>query len=133
MRSARMRAAAKAASSLPRTPAEGADEALVAAARGGDDRALAELLEKYRGFARAKAHSYFLVGADREDIIQEGMIGLYKAIRDFNPEMQTSFRAFAEQTRSVRLKLTQALNVSHQTLTLLRHQLAGAVDEDDRR
>src|SRR4051794_4567006 len=96
VRSARMRAAARAAAPVLRTPVEGGDEALVAAARAGDDRALAELLEKYRGFARAKAHSYFLVGADREDIIQEGMIGLYKAVRDFNPDMQTSFRAFAE-------------------------------------
>ena len=93
MRSARLRAAAKAAPAVTRTPIPGGDDELVAAARAGDDRALAALLEKYRGFARSKAHSYFLVGADREDIIQEGMIGLYKAIRDFNPDMLSSFRA----------------------------------------
>src|SRR5690242_1881510 len=83
VRSARSRAAAKAAPAPVRVPVEGGDDELVAAARAGDDRAIATLLDKYRGFARSKAHSYFLVGADREDIIQEGMIGLYKAIRDF--------------------------------------------------
>jgi RNA polymerase sporulation-specific sigma factor len=79
---------------LPRDRAE--DDRLVLAARAGDEAALTELLTKYRGFARAKARSYFLVGADQEDIVQEGMIGLYKAIRDFNPELQTTFPAFAE-------------------------------------
>jgi RNA polymerase sporulation-specific sigma factor len=113
VRSARLRAAAKAA---PQTrPFDGEDERLVAAARDGDDRALAELLDKYRGFARAKAHSYFLVGADREDIIQEGMIGLYKAVRDFNPELQTSFRAFAELcvTRQVITAIKTATRQKH--------------------
>ena len=90
MRSARFRAANAASAPAPRPP--DGDDALVAAARDGDDRALCALLEKYRGFARSKARSYFLVGADREDIVQEGMIGLYKAIRDFNPDMQSSFR-----------------------------------------
>lgn len=73
-----------------------ADDTLVLAARAGDEDALTELLTKYRGFARAKARSYFLVGADHEDMVQEGMIGLYKAVRDFNPDLQSSFRAFAE-------------------------------------
>jgi RNA polymerase sporulation-specific sigma factor len=72
------------------------DEQLVRRAAAGDDRALTDLLSRYRGFARAKARSYFLLGADREDIVQEGMIGLYKAVRDFDPVLQTSFRAFAE-------------------------------------
>ena len=72
------------------------DDALVVAARAGDDLALAELLTRYRAFARSKTRSYFLVGADREDVVQEGMIGLYKAIRDFDPDRQSSFRAFAE-------------------------------------
>ena len=114
MRSARLRAAAKAAPAT-RNPAEGVDEQLVAAARAGDDRALAALLDKYRGFARSKAHSYFLVGADREDIIQEGMIGLYKAVRDFNPEMQTSFRAFAE------LCVTRQIITAIKTATRQKH------------
>lgn len=62
------------------------------------DNVLAQeyLLHKYRNFVRAKARSYFLIGAEREDIIQEGMIGLYKAIRDFRADKQASFRAFAE-------------------------------------
>ena len=115
MRSARMRAAAKAAPVVPRVPVEGGDDELVAAARAGDDRALATLLDKYRGFARSKAHSYFLVGADREDIIQEGMIGLYKAIRDFNPDLQTSFRAFAE------LCITRQVITAIKTATRQKH------------
>ena len=62
------------------------DEGLVELARAGDDAAIDVLLTRYRHYARAKARSYFLAGADKEDIVQEGMIGLYKAIRDFQPE-----------------------------------------------
>ena len=91
------------------------DDELVLAARSGDDVALAELLTKYRNFARVKARSYFLVGADREDIIQEGMIGLYKAIRDFNPDMLTSFRAFAE------LCVTRQIITAIKTATRQKH------------
>ncbi|MCU1595880.1 MAG: polymerase, sigma-24 subunit, subfamily [Frankiales bacterium] len=91
------------------------DDELVLASRHGDDAALAELLTKYRAFARVKARSYFLVGADREDIVQEGMIGLYKAIRDFNPEMQTSFRAFAE------LCVTRQIITAIKTATRQKH------------
>ncbi len=92
-----------------------ADDALVLAARGGDDTALCELLTKYRAFARVKARSYFLVGADREDIVQEGMIGLYKAIRDFNPDLQSSFRAFAE------LCVTRQIITAIKTATRQKH------------
>jgi RNA polymerase sporulation-specific sigma factor len=91
------------------------DDELVRAARGGDDAALAELLTKYRAFARVKARSYFLVGADREDIVQQGMIGLYKAIRDFNPDMQSSFRAFAE------LCVTRQIITAIKTATRQKH------------
>ncbi|MDX6267296.1 MAG: polymerase sporulation-specific sigma factor, partial [Frankiales bacterium] len=91
------------------------DDELVLAARCGDDGALAELLTKYRAFARVKARSYFLVGADREDIVQEGMIGLYKAIRDFNPDMQSSFRAFAE------LCVTRQIITAIKTATRQKH------------
>ena len=74
-----------------------ADEDVVLKAKQ-EDNALAQeyLLHKYRNFVRAKARSYFLIGAEREDIIQEGMIGLYKAIRDFRGDKLSSFRAFAE-------------------------------------
>lgn len=72
------------------------DELLIDALRGGDDSAQDELFDRYKNFVRSKARSYFLIGADREDIIQEGMIGLYKAMRDFRSEKQNSFRGFAE-------------------------------------
>jgi RNA polymerase sporulation-specific sigma factor len=91
------------------------DDDLVMEARAGDEAALCELLNKYRAFARVKARSYFLVGADREDIVQEGMIGLYKAIRDFNPDLQTSFRAFAE------LCVTRQIITAIKTATRQKH------------
>ena len=72
------------------------DEDVVALSQSGDGQALAYLLDKYKNFVRSKARSYFLIGADHEDIVQEGMIGLYKAIRDFKSVKLTSFRAFAE-------------------------------------
>ena len=72
------------------------DEELVRLAQDGDGEALVFLLDKYKNFVRTRARSYFLIGADHEDIVQEGMIGLYKAIRDFNPERLSTFRAFAE-------------------------------------
>ncbi len=72
------------------------DEDLVEIARAGSKKALEFLMYKYKNFVRAKARSYFLVGADREDIIQEGMIGLYKAVRDFRPDKLSSFKVFAE-------------------------------------
>jgi RNA polymerase sporulation-specific sigma factor len=72
------------------------DEVLVERARSGDDRAIETLLQRYRHYARAKARTYFLAGADKEDIVQEGMIGLFKGIRDFRPDKNAAFRAFAE-------------------------------------
>ncbi len=75
---------------------ERVDEDLVAIAKSGDNLAMEYLLNKYKNFVRIKAKSYFLIGADREDIIQEGMIGLYKAVRDFKADKLSSFRAFAE-------------------------------------
>ena len=72
------------------------DEEIVALAQNNDDDALTYLLDKYKNFVRSKARSYFLIGADHEDIVQEGMIGLFKAIRDYKPTRLSSFRAFAE-------------------------------------
>ncbi|MBQ4640061.1 MAG: RNA polymerase sporulation sigma factor SigH [Clostridia bacterium] len=72
------------------------DEDVVALAQSGDGDALVYLLNKYKNFVRSKARSYFLIGADHEDIVQEGMIGLYKSIRDFQPARLASFRSFAE-------------------------------------
>lgn len=72
------------------------DEELVSLVHSGNTEALDFLITKFRPFVRMKARSYFLIGADKEDIIQEGMIGLYKAIRDFRSDKLSSFRAFAE-------------------------------------
>lgn len=77
--------------------------------------ALEYLISKYRNFVRAKARSYFLIGADREDIIQEGMIGLYKAIRDFRSDKLASFRAFAE------LCITRQIITAIKTATRQKH------------
>lgn len=72
------------------------DEQLVEYSAKGDVAATECLLARYKNIVRSKARMYFLVGADKEDIIQEGMIGLFKAIRDFLPQKQVSFRGFAE-------------------------------------
>lgn len=72
------------------------DEQMIALIRQKDASAQDFMLEKYKPLVKAKSRIYFLVGADNEDIIQEGMIGLYKAVRDFNPDRHASFRSFAE-------------------------------------
>jgi RNA polymerase sporulation-specific sigma factor len=97
------------------TYAEMLDEELVASAKTGDDRASEYLINKYRNFVRVKAKAYFLIGADREDIIQEGMIGLYKAIRDFRADKLSSFRAFAE------LCITRQIITAIKTATRQKH------------
>ncbi len=91
------------------------DEEVVEFAGEGEEAALEYLIDKYRNFVRAKARSYFLIGADREDIIQEGMIGLYKAIRDFRAEKLASFRAFAE------LCITRQMITAIKTATRQKH------------
>jgi RNA polymerase sporulation-specific sigma factor len=115
---------------------ERSDDELVLASRHGDDEALSVLLTKYRAFARVKARSYFLIGADREDIVQEGMIGLYKAVRDFNPDMQSSFRAFAELcvTRQIITAIKTATRQKHGPLNnyVSFQRPVGGDDEGDR-
>lgn len=91
------------------------DEELVLYAHEGDIAALEHLINKYKNFVRAKARSYFLIGADREDIVQEGMIGLYKAIRDFRNDKLSSFRAFAE------LCITRQIITAIKTATRQKH------------
>ena len=91
------------------------DEELVELAKKGDVTAQEYLINKYKNFVRAKARSYFLIGADREDIIQEGMIGLYKAIRDFRGDKLSSFRAFAE------LCITRQIITAIKTATRQKH------------
>jgi RNA polymerase sporulation-specific sigma factor len=91
------------------------DEELVELAQKGDGEALPFLLDKYKNFVRARARSYFLIGADHEDIVQEGMIGLYKAIRDYRQEKLSSFRAFAE------LCITRQIITAIKTATRQKH------------
>ncbi|WP_069366802.1 RNA polymerase sporulation sigma factor SigH [Salisediminibacterium beveridgei] len=91
------------------------DEQLVEYVREGDSQALEYLIQKYRSFVRAKSRSYFLIGGDHEDILQEGMIGLYKAIRDFKQGKESSFRAFAE------LCITRQIITAIKTATRQKH------------
>ncbi|MGB4159203.1 MAG: RNA polymerase sporulation sigma factor SigH [Bacillota bacterium] len=91
------------------------DEEIVEAARAGEREAEEYLITKYKNFVRAKARSYFLIGADRDDIVQEGMIGLFKAIRDFRSDKLASFRAFAE------LCITRQIITAIKTATRQKH------------
>ena len=91
------------------------DEEVVLEAKNGNVRAQEYLISKYENFVKSKAKSYFLIGADKEDIYQEGMIGLYKAIRDFKPDKLTSFKAFAE------LCVTRQIITAIKTATRQKH------------
>lgn len=97
------------------TYTEMTDEEIVELAQQGEQSAVEYLVDKYRNFVRAKARSYFLIGADKEDIIQEGMIGLFKAIRDYKVDKLTSFRAFAE------LCITRQIITAIKTATRQKH------------
>ncbi len=91
------------------------DEEIVIEAQKKNVRAQEYLINKYKNFVKAKAKSYFLIGADKEDIYQEGMIGLYKAIRDFKADRLSSFRAFAEicVTRQIITAIKTATRQKH--------------------
>jgi RNA polymerase sporulation-specific sigma factor len=109
------------------------DDDLAVRAQGGDRFAQQTLIERYRRFARAKGRGYFLVGGDSDDIEQEALIGLYKAIRDYMPERQASFRAFAE------LCITRQIITAIKTATRQKHQplnqyvsISGSRDTDER-
>ena len=91
------------------------EKSIVMNAKNGDVRAQEYIISKYENFVRAKAKSYFLIGADKEDIYQEGMIGLYKAIRDINFEKATTFKAFAE------LCITRQIITAIKTATRQKH------------
>ncbi len=91
------------------------DEDVAVEAKEGNIEAQEYLISKYEMFVKTKAKSYFLIGADKEDIYQEGMIGLYKAIRDFNPHKLASFRAFAE------LCITRQIITAIKTATRQKH------------
>ncbi len=88
---------------------------ILSLAKIGDTQAVEFLLNKYKNFVKAKSRTYFLIGAEKSDIIQEGMIGLYKAIKDYNPESGSSFRSFAD------LCITRQIITAVKTATRLKH------------
>jgi len=91
------------------------DGYLIALAKQGDPAAYDQLVRRYYGFVRLKASSYFLAGGDSDDLIQEGLVGLYKAIRDFRPDRESSFRNFAE------LCITRQIITAVKTATRNKH------------
>jgi len=112
------------------------DLQLALRARNGDSGALDALIRRYTGFVRLKASSYFLAGGESEDLLQEGLIGLYKAVRDFRPEMETSFRSFAELcvTRQIITAIKTATRFKHaplNTYVSFSHTPAGQESESD--
>jgi RNA polymerase sporulation-specific sigma factor len=112
------------------------DLQLVLRARNGNTEALDGLMRKYTGFVRLKASSYFLAGGDGDDLVQEGMIGLYKAVRDFRPDKETSFRSFAELcvTRQIITAIKTATRFKHSPLNTyvsFSHTPAGQESEGD--
>jgi len=92
------------------------DEVIVGLAKDGNREAMDYIVDKYKNFVKIKAKAYFLIGADRDDIVQEGMIGLFKAVRDFKEEKLSSFRAFAE------LCIVRQIITAIKTATRQKHQ-----------
>jgi RNA polymerase sigma-H factor len=107
--------AARPATAAQKAQRELEDLQLVMRARNGDGGALDVLIRRYNGFVRLKASSYFLAGGDSEDLVQEGLIGLYKAVRDFRADKETSFRSFAE------LCVTRQIITAIKTATRFKH------------
>ena len=109
------RQAATARTAQERSQRELADLQLVLRARNGDSAAMDALIRRYTGFVRLKASSYFLAGGESDDLNQEGLIGLYKAVRDFRADKETSFRSFAE------LCVTRQIITAIKTATRFKH------------
>jgi RNA polymerase sigma-H factor len=112
------------------------DLQLVLKARNGSQQALDDLMRRYTGFVRLKASSYFLAGGDSDDLVQEGMIGLYKAVRDFRADKETSFRSFAELcvTRQIITAIKTATRFKHSPLNTyvsFSHTPAGQESDGD--
>src|SRR5437763_1935033 len=110
-----MAARAATARSPQKVQRELEDLQFVLKARNGDSGAMDVLIRRYTGFVRLKASSYFLAGGDNDDLLQEGLIGLYKAVRDFRPDKETSFRSFAE------LCVTRQIITAFKTATRFKH------------
>jgi RNA polymerase sporulation-specific sigma factor len=112
------------------------DLQLALKARNGDTVAMDQLIRRYTGFVRLKASSYFLAGGDAEDLIQEGLIGLYKAVRDYRTDKETSFRSFAELcvTRQIITAIKTATRFKHaplNTYVSFSHTPAGQESDGD--
>jgi RNA polymerase sporulation-specific sigma factor len=125
-----------AAQTAQKTQRELEDLQLIMRARNGDSSALDFLIRRYTGFVRLKASSYFLAGGDSEDLIQEGLIGLYKAVRDFRADKETSFRSFAELcvTRQIITAIKTATRFKHaplNTYVSFSHTPAGQDSDSD--
>ena len=118
-----------------KTQREVEDLRLVLRARNGDSVAMDALLRRYTGFVRLKASSYFIAGGESDDLIQEGLVGLYKAVRDFRSDKETSFRSFAELciTRQIITAIKTATRFKHaplNTYVSFSHTPAGQEDGD---
>src|SRR6186997_1212185 len=127
---------ATAAKSAQKAQRELEDLQLVMKARNGSTAALDTLMRRYNGFVRLKASSYFLAGGDSEDLVQEGLVGLYKAVRDFRADKETSFRSFAELcvTRQIITAIKTATRFKHQPLNTyisFSHTPAGQDPDSD--
>lgn len=109
------------------------ENSILSLAKDGDALSVEYIIEKYKNFVKAKSRTYFLIGADREDIIQEGMIGLYKAIRDYSPEAGSSFKSFADLciTRQIITAIKTATRQKHRPLNSYISLNKPAYDEDN--
>jgi RNA polymerase sporulation-specific sigma factor len=105
------------------------DLQLVLKARNGSNVAMDQLIRRYTSFVRLKASSYFLAGGDSEDLIQEGLVGLYKAVRDFRPDKETSFRSFAELITAIKTA-TRFKHAPLNTYVSFSHTPAGQEGDD---
>ena len=119
-----------------KTKRELEDLQLVMRVRNGDEGAREQLIRRYTSFVRMKASSYFLAGGEGDDLIQEGLIGLWKAVRDFRPDKETSFRSFAELcvTRQIITAIKTATRFKHQALNSyvsFSHTPAGQEPDSD--
>ncbi|WP_217915083.1 RNA polymerase sporulation sigma factor SigH [Miltoncostaea marina] len=115
---------------------EAQDRALISRARAGDPAAMDKLIDKYRGFVRMKASAYFLAGGESEDLIQEGLIGFFKAVRDYRVDREASFRSFAELcvTRQIITAIKTAARNKHaplNTYVSFSHTRAGSSGDQE--
>src|SRR5215471_169270 len=127
---------ATAAKTAQKAQRELEDLQLVLRARNGDQSAIDALIRRYTTFVRLKASSYFLAGGDGDDLVQEGLIGLFKAVRDFRPDKETSFRSFAELcvTRQIITAIKTATRFKHSPLNTyisFSHTPAGQESDSD--